>query len=223
MKRIEEEGELLRQVMNLIANQFGSSCEVVLHDLTKDYAHTIVDIRNGYITHRTIGDCGSNLGLKVLRGTVEDGDRFNYVTTTADGKILKSSSIYLKDDEGKVIGSICVNYDITKTVQLEGFLKQFNQYDVHQEEVFANDINSLLEYLISQACSMIGKDPATMTKDERIRFISFLDSKGAFLITHSSERICKLMGISKYTFYSYLEAGRSLGGNVKGNGDESAN
>ena len=83
MKRIEDEADLLRQVISLIANQFGTNCEVVLHDLTRDYAHTIVDIRNGHITHRTIGDCGSNLGLEVLRGTVEDGDRFNYVTTTA--------------------------------------------------------------------------------------------------------------------------------------------
>lgn len=211
MKKLEDEADLLRQVMQLIANQFGSNCEVVLHDLTKDYAHTIVDILNGHVTQRTIGDCGSNLGLEVLRGTVQDGDRFNYVTTTADGKILKSSSIYLKDDEGRVIGSICVNYDITKTVQMEGFLRQFNKYDVdsHQEEVFANDISSLLDYLISQAGQLIGKEPAEMNKAERIRYISFLDSKGAFLITHSSERICKLLGISKYTFYSYLETGRT--------------
>lgn len=28
---------------------------VVLHDLEKDYEHTIVDIRNGHITNRKVG------------------------------------------------------------------------------------------------------------------------------------------------------------------------
>lgn len=209
MKTIQEEMDLLQQIMRLIANQFGSSCEVVLHDLTKDYAHTIVDICNGHITNRKVGDCGSNLGLEVLRGTVKNGDRFNYVTNTADGKILKSSSIYLKDDEGKVIGSLCVNYDITKTVQMEGFLKQFNQYEVHQEEVFSSDINSLLDYLVDQAALRVGKKPSEMNRSERMEFLAYLDDKGAFLITHSSEKICKLLNISKFTFYEDLKSIRS--------------
>lgn len=209
MKRIEDEMELLQQIMRLIANQFGSNCEVVLHDLTKDYAHTIVDIINGHVTNRKVGDCGSNLGLEVLRGTVKSGDRFNYVTNTRDGKILKSSSIYLKDSEGQVIGSLCVNYDITQTVQMEGFLKQFNQYEVHPEEVFSSDISTLLDYLIEQATLLVGKKPNEMSKNERMQFLAYLDDKGAFLITHSSEKICKLLGISKYTFYSYLDSVRS--------------
>ena len=121
-----------------------------------------------------------------------------------------------------MIGSICVNNDITKTVQMEGFLRQFNQYDVHQEEVFANDINSLLEYLIAQGSSAIGKQPAEMNKAERIRFVAFLDSKGAFMITHSSERICKLLGVSKFTFYSYLEAARNQAGEKDDSSEDNA-
>lgn len=213
MKCIQDELPMLTQIIHLIANQFGSNCEVVLHDLKQDYAHTIVDIVNGHITNRKVGDCGSNLGLEVLRGTVKDGDRFNYVTNTPDGKILKSSSIYLKDDEGKVIGSICVNFDITQTIQMEGFLKQFNQYDVEPpQEVFPNDISSLLDHLISEASLLVGKKPEEMNKSERITFLAYLDAKGAFLITHSSEKVCKILGISKYTFYSYLETIRSQQG-----------
>ena len=128
MKTIDEAMPLLQQILTLIEKQFGNKCEVVLHDLTKDYNNTIVDIRNGNVTNRTIGGCGSNLGLEVLRGTVVDGDRFNYVTTTLAGKILRSSSIYLKNDDGEFIGSICINLNITETLQFEGFLRQFNQF-----------------------------------------------------------------------------------------------
>ncbi|MEG0687629.1 MAG: helix-turn-helix transcriptional regulator [Hungatella sp.] len=211
MKSIEESMPVLQQILTLFEQHFGNKCEVVLHDLTKDYNHTIVDIRNGSITHRTIGGCGSNLGLEVLRGTVVDGDRFNYVTTAQDGKILRSSSIYLKNEEGEVIGSICVNLDITETLQFEGYLRQFNQFDsfTNEEEIFAPDVNNLLTHLIHKGQEQLGKPAVEMNKAEKIAFIRFLDNKGAFLITKSGEQICELLGISKFTFYNYLESSRS--------------
>lgn len=70
MKTLYDDWDTWQRLMSMLEYQFGSNCEIILHDLTKDYNHTIVDIRNGHITDRNIGDCGSNLGLEVLRGTV---------------------------------------------------------------------------------------------------------------------------------------------------------
>ena len=109
---------------------------------------------------RTVGGCGSNLGLEVLSGNVIDGDRFNYVTTTQDGKILRSSSIYLKNDEGKVIGSICVNLDITDTLRLEGVLRQYNRFEDTPDTVqehFATNVNGLFAQLIKDGQDIIGQ------------------------------------------------------------------
>ncbi len=140
-----------------------------------------------------------------------DGDRFNYITTTQDGKILRSSSIYLKDDNGNVMGSICINMDITETLQFEGYLRQFNQFEsfTNEEEIFAPDVNNLLAHLIQKGQEQIGKPAIDMNKNEKIEFIRFLDEKGAFLITKSGEQICELLGISKFTFYNYLETSRN--------------
>lgn len=211
MKSLDDAMPLFQQLLTLIEKHYGNKCEVVLHDLTKDYNHSIVDIRNGNITNRTIGGCGSNLGLEVLRGTVVDGDRFNYITTTQDGKILRSSSIYLKDDNGNVMGSICINMDITETLQFEGYLRQFNQFESfsNEEEIFAPDVSNLLAHLIQKGQEQIGKPASDMSKNEKIEFIRFLDEKGAFLITKSGEQICELLGISKFTFYNYLESSRN--------------
>ena len=86
MKTIHDELPLLKAVIRMIALHLGASCEVVLHDLTKNYTSTIVAIENGEITGRKVGDPGSNLGLEVLRGlSDESGDRFNYVTHTQKG------------------------------------------------------------------------------------------------------------------------------------------
>lgn len=209
MNSIQEESKFIDQIMTLLEMQFGNKCEVVLHDLTKHYSQTIVDIRNGYITNRSVGGCGSNLGLEVLNGSVVDGDRFNYVTHTPTGRILRSSSIYIRNDAGAPIASICVNYDITEMVQFEAVLKNFNHYDVAQDEVFVQDVAGLLDFLLQEAQKMINKPFDQMTKEEKVDFIGFLDKKGAFLITHSSERVCEILGISRFTFYNYLEGSRN--------------
>lgn len=209
MKHILDEKKLFGQILTMVSKQFGANCEIVLHDLTREYEHTIIDIRNGHITKRDVGGCGSNLGLEVLRGSTEDNDRFNYVTYTPDGRILRSSSIYIEDDDGEIIGSLCINYDITETVHFENYLKEFNHYEMSQEEVFEQDVNGLLEYLIAQGKELIGKSVDDMNREDKIKFVRFLDNKGAFLITRSADRIGEELCISKFTFYNYLEEARN--------------
>lgn len=210
---------VIEKIMDLFEKQFGRNCEVVLHDLTKDYNHTIVDIRNGHVTGRKIGDCGSNLGLEVLRGSVVNGDRYNYITHTKDGKVLRSSSVYFYNDNNKVIGSLCINLDITEELRFENYLKARNNYslDVNEDkEVFATDVKQLLEHFISEGQRLVGKPIVLMDRGERLQFLKYLDDVGAFLITKSSERIIQLMGISKGTLYSYLEILHN-GNDVSGN------
>ena len=52
-----------------IAAQFGSSCEVVVHDLKSgDPEHTIAAIENGHVTHRKKGDGPSRVVLREYHG-----------------------------------------------------------------------------------------------------------------------------------------------------------
>lgn len=220
MKTLEKEMQIFEKILTMIEKHFGPDTEIVLHDLTKPYEHTIIDIRNGNVTGRKIGDCGSNLGLEVLKGKVKDGDRFNYVTYLKDNKIIRSSSIYLYNDKNKVIGSICINTDITELVKFEKYLKQNNKFDLDEEmakqdtvEFFVNDVQELLEKLCMQGQRLIGKPAAIMDREEKINFLKFLDEKGAFLITRSSEKVCQFLSISKFTLYKYLEGIRGNGTN----------
>ena len=198
----------LTQIVDLLEQQFGPHCEVVLHDLSRPYDSTIVDIRNGHITGRKIGDCGSNLGLEVIRGTVKEGDKFNYFTNTRDGKILRSSSIYMRDEAGDVRYSLCVNLDITESVKLETYLRNQNRYELiadSPEEIFVSNVSDLLEQMLERAIQFIGKSPEEMSKEEKTRLIQFLDQKGVFQITKSGEKICEVLGITRYTFYNILD------------------
>lgn len=210
MRSLSEEKEFWTQLVDMLEQQFGVTTEIVLHDLTKDYENTIIDIRNGYITGRKIGGSGSNLGLEVLAGTVQDGNRFNYITQMKNNRLLRSSSLYIKDDNGKVIGSLCINTDITDSVKFETYLREHNRYSVdtlteEDPEVFTADVNQLLEYLLQKGQAQVGKPAAVMSKEEKLQFLKYLNDKGAFLITRSGDRVQELLGISKNTMYTYLD------------------
>ena len=217
MEQIQDELKFLKRLTKMLAEQFGPECEVVLHDLTKDYNHTIVAIENGHITGRKVGDCGSNLGLEVLRNPSENGDDYNYITHLHNGKLVKSSTIFMRNSKDEVIGSLCVNFDITGLGNLIDKLKNFSGMQQsmpanksQDREIFAGNVNELLGALIENSVLQIGVKPEIMNRDEKKQFISLLDQKGAFLISKSSERVCEFLGISKFTLYNYLEQVRNL-------------
>ena len=108
-------------------------------------------------------------------------------------------------------------------MRFEEFLKNFNCCNTgggstgnNPEEIFAKDVNDLLEHLIQQAQARIGKPAEQMNKDEKIAFVGYLDKKGAFLITKSGDKICELLNISKFTLYNYLEIYRKSCPRVSG-------
>ena len=204
--------ENLTKMCDLLEKHLGYSCEIVLHDLERPYDSTIVDIRNGHVTKRQVGDCGSNLGLEVIRSGNLQGDKYNYITHTSDGKTLRSSSVFFRDNEGKVIACLCINLDISRTLDFEGFLHEYNKFEESKEpikEVFARNVSELLEFFIAEGQKQIGKSIEKMNRTDKIEMIKYLDQKGAFQITKSSNRVSEVLGISIYTLYNYLEAGRS--------------
>ncbi|WP_059104367.1 helix-turn-helix transcriptional regulator [Shouchella shacheensis] len=211
MESVQDELPLLSSMIKGIAAQFGDKCEVVLHDLTQGYESTIVLIENSHVTGRNVGDCGSNLGLEVLRGSANEGDRYNYITQTRDGKVLRSSSIYLKNSNQEVIGSLCINMDISELMMAENAIKSLTMHTNDQEvdEVFVSDVSELLDYLLKECQKDIGKPVSHMSKDEKRSALKYLDEKGAFLIKKAGDRVCGFFGISKFTLYNYLDEIRS--------------
>lgn len=210
-KNIDTE-RFIKDVMRLISQEFGKNCEVVLHDWEQNYDRTIVAIENGHVTGRKIGDCGSNLGLEVMRGTTDGSSQVNYVTKTKEDRLLRSSTLYIKDRDGKPLGALCINFDITDILAANEVLKDIATLEEgKEEEHFASDVNELLDYLLSQSEVIVGKKAGDMTKEDKMKALKYLDEKGALLITKSGSKICKYFGVSKFTLYNYLEEIREKG------------
>lgn len=198
-----------KRLVKALAMQYGSMCEIVLHDLTGgDPGHTIIAIENGQISGRKIGDGSSVIAAEAMEEPDEKHeDRLAYLTRTRDGKVLKSTSLFIRDDNGKLVGILGINTDISLTVAAENALRSFNNSNDQESaptEITTN-VSDLLDTLIQQSLRLVGKPAALMDKNEKIRAIRFLNDNGAFLITKSGPKVCQVFNISKYTLYSYLD------------------
>ena len=209
----EREMDTLKQIARALAAQFGSDCEVVIHEISDRSAYSsIVAIENGHVTGRKIGDGHSHVVLEQL-GQNNDAaaDQLAYLTRTKDGKLLKSSSVYIRDEAGKVAAILGINYDVSMLQHCENTLHGFitpGEQSRREPERISLNVMDLLDDLIRQADELVGKPPALMTKEEKIKAIRYLSNSGALLITRSGDKIAGHFGISKYTLYSYLENGK---------------
>ncbi len=206
--------QFLFRLAKALAAQFGPNCEVVIHDLqSNDPDSSIVAIENGHVSGRKVGDGPSHVVLKALNNGGIPEDRLSYLAKTADGKTLKSTTVYIRDVDKQPIGIFSINYDITLMLAMEEALRQFTATAPEQPddapEPIAQNVSDLLDELIEQSVKRVGKPAALMTKEEKVKAIGFLNDTGAFLITKSGGKVCKYFGISKYTLYSYMEEAKN--------------
>ncbi len=204
--------DFLKRLAVAVTVQFGKSSEVVVHDLTRaDAEHTIVIIENGEVSHRQAGDGASRAVLEALQRKNDPTlkDELGYLTRTKDGRILKSSTIYLRNAQDVIEGVLSINYDVTEMLMAQRAIGSLLDLDKKEEAPPARiptNVNDLLDDLIDQSVAMIGKPIAMMTKEDKIAAIQFLHAAGAFLVTKSGDKVSKHFGISKYTLYSYIDA-----------------
>ncbi len=210
--------ESLIMIAHGIARHFGNDCEVCIHDLqANDLEHTICYIINGHVSGRKIGDGASKIVLETLEALKKGdnvSDHLGYRTHTSDGRILKSSTIFLKDESGKYRFILGINHDMTDFINAQSALSNIvENIETSSEDIYGQiplSVSDLLDNLIEQSVKLVGKTPALMTKDEKVKAIKFLQDAGAFLITKSGDKISQFFGISKFTLYSYIDQAKAV-------------
>ena len=205
--------DFLKQLAHGLAIQFGSSCEIAIHDLkTKDLEKSIVYIKNGHVSNRQTGDGPSGIVLETLQSDPSTiHDKLSYLTKTEDGRILKSSTFYIRDDDGSISYIFSLNYDITAFTAASTAIQsliatkdKLPDLTGDSPRQITHNVNELLDLLIEQAVAKVGKPVAMMNKDDKVAVVQYLDHAGAFLITKSGDKVSSYLGISKFTLYSYM-------------------
>ena len=76
------------------------------------------------------------------------------------------------------------------------------------ESQLVRNVDEFLQYYLSQ-CEQIFKQPLySLSKEEKIKALQFLDEKGVFKISKANILLCEAFKFSKFTLYNYLEEAR---------------
>ena len=198
-------------IADMLTQTFGPDCEVVLHDLS-DPEHSVVYVSNGAVTGRRPGDSFDQLVRQVILSDERQGDyAANYYFTAPNGKRIRSSTVLLRDADGRLEGAMCINLDTTRLTQQIAYLQSFLPDRPEPKQLLQSEhISVMIENLMDNILS--GCDVQSLSREERIAKVRFMDEKGVFLMKGSIEKAAEKLGVNKVTIYSYLDEARGKRG-----------
>lgn len=205
MKKTPEQQNLLAQMMQ-VADGLGQTlapfCEVVLHDLL-DPAHAILAIHNN-LSGRSVGAPATELGL--ARAADPDFAQViaNYPNTFADGRLAKSTSVGIKDSEGRYIAALCINVDLTVFRSLNSLLTQFGSVNTAAgvSETLAPAGADAIRARIDQFAARLATTPRALKADERKALMRELKESGLSDVRRAMEIVAAYLNVSRATVYN---------------------
>lgn len=221
--------------MNLVVKRFvplvsflesilGANSEIVLHDFS-DPDHSIVDIRNGHVSGRSVGGPATDLALKIVRQGREDNSPFitDYVSHSSSNRPLRSASLFIRDNAGNIVGMLCVNTDVALIEQLESVTSELSAILLKHDapwraqgaespsapavevESLSKSTQELISSNVERLAAERGLTPRHLSQSDRIDVIRELDANGLFLLKGAVADVASAMGISEPSVYRYLQ------------------
>ena len=199
-----------------IYENFGKNTEVVIHDLRYPESSLVYIIGN--VTRREIGAPATNLILETLHKDKErkEGEELIqniccYKTVTKDGRILRSSSTFIRNEQDEIIGCLCINYDITDFLHCNRIIEDFTAFPEKErktqqkKEFFANHVKENLEDIVLSVIQKSTIPVELMAKEDKIELMRIFEEKGVFLVKGAVEYVAEVFNVSRYTIYNYLD------------------
>ena len=214
MSEFAEYVELLKPICEGMQRTFGNHVEFILHDLSKTESSVVLVAGN--LTKRQLGAPATNILIKALSEYgVAAKNLINYPSMSKDGKVLKSSTIFIRNKSGKIIGCFCINVDVTAYKAAIALLQDLTatvspeHQEEHGNEIFAQSINDVVEDVIHYEIDRTHRVPLVMSKAEKVEVIRSLDRKGIFDVKGSPEMVAGVLGTSVFTIYNYIKEARN--------------
>ncbi|ROS60937.1 putative transcriptional regulator YheO [Frigoribacterium sp. PhB160] len=216
-------------LMDFLAELLGPRTEIVLHD-TSDLGRSIVALTNGHVSGRTVGGPATDLVLKVLQNHEHDDRDYlaNYLAESRTGGTFRSSTFFIRDDGGDVVGMLCLNIDdepLTRARDLlaaitatTGLVKGAGPAAVEvgpPPSTVAERLSTTVDELALDGVARIvaaqGVDPHRMTSDEKVSAVREVERAGVFLLKGAVAQVAEALHVSEPTVYRYLKQVRRGG------------
>jgi len=232
-ERFEDADSFIRSyipMIDFLAEILGKNSEVVLNDV-RNLDHSIIAIRNNYISHRHVGDPASDLVLRIAKDNRQDQRDFiaNYQGRSDHNAHLRSSTYFLKYDD-EVVAMICINTNEESLNELSDIAqkvlaaykiptgelaevgpddKKPEKKEIHHNfERLTTSANKYAQQVINEYLQKLGITKEFMKPENKIECVRQLNSHGYFQLKDSVEEAAKALGVSEPSVYRYLQTVR---------------
>ena len=203
-------------LVKFLGAALGPDYEIVLHDINgKD--QSVAAIANGRISGRNVGAPLTDKALRFIADkTYQDQDFLcNYTGRSKDGRTLRASTMFIKDDGGRLIGMLCINFDpsryqkasqdILKLCGLDGeiFLEDNHLHPAGEVENFSDSISEVTDTVLKRYLKD-GIPPERLTQEEKMAIVKQLEERGIFLLKGAVNEVATRLHCSAASIYRYL-------------------
>jgi len=208
-------------VVEFLGKALGSDYEIALHDLS-DGKYSIIAIANGFNSGRQIGAPITGKALEFITNKVYEKENYqiNYTGRVGNHITTRSSTMFIKDDNGKLIGMLCINYNtarcneaVNKILEMFQMPTLFDTAEVsktgsqtHEEtaEYFADNIEDLISSVLCKIVNDVNAPRERLTQEEKIEIVRSLNIKGIFVIKGAVSEVASQLCTSEASIYRYL-------------------
>ncbi|MGI6299295.1 MAG: helix-turn-helix transcriptional regulator [Saccharofermentanales bacterium] len=193
-------------LVNFLAEIVGENVEIVLHDFS-NIEHSVVAIRNGHVSERSLGAPATNLALKIMNDAsfAQKDYLVNYHSLSLNGKTLKASSFIIRNEQQQVVGMLCVNSDMTKCESCNTLADCMrNESGENSLELLGRTVDEVTEECIQSAIERYNLLPERFSQSEKLEIINELYQNGVFLMKGSVSKVASKLKASEASIYRYL-------------------
>ncbi len=205
-------------LVEFLGRMLGPDYEIALHDLSSKQP-SIVAIANGHISGRSIGAPLTNVAMQLIaeKAYLTQDWKLNYRGLSANGTVLRCSTLFLKDERGALIGLLCINFDDSRYRDLSEKIFTLCHPDEYaakniaisatesvEQETFYNSISAAAEDAFLAVTSNANIPTDRLTQAEKLEIIQLLDQKGVFMLKGAIPTVAKRLSCSQASVYRYL-------------------
>ncbi|OQB23855.1 MAG: YheO-like PAS domain protein [Firmicutes bacterium ADurb.Bin182] len=194
-------------IANFIADMNGQRAEALIHDIS-DYDHSIIYITPNRITGRKVGGSLTDYAIRLINEKAFEQNDYavNYLgRLNHDNLILRSSTYFIKDD-GRLIGLMCVNIDITEQLRAAKIIEESLNIDHQAEsspyETFVMSTDELIRKIIEKKIRY--RKIEELSADDKRFIVAELLSYDVFMVKGTIPLVASLLNVSEQTVYRYI-------------------
>ena len=209
-------------LVDFLGRTLGPDYEIALHDLGKKQP-SIIAISNGYISGRTIGAPLTNIAMQIVAEQTYKTQNYhlNYRGLSANGKLLRCSTFFIKDERGTLAGLLCINFDDSRYRELSEQIfslchpDDYAQQNItvgdiplslenNEQETFYSSIAAAADDALNSVMDNSSVPADRLTQDEKMEIVALLSQKGVFLLKGAVNEVAEKLACSPASIYRYL-------------------